>query len=429
MPRKVNSDLIRAADGANWRTNDNRRRHFLLLLIALALGVSFTNLAIGQRANLLHQQLAEGILPFHVQVVDNQQIYDGETITKIIKGKKRFPESNSHLRLKYRPGTLHMSSAEALQYCFVNATHYRNHIPDRTQSLVSVSDTYKLIYRNIPKSSSSSARHAMQDYLEGGDVRMKHDDMEDKVHNKGYSMISFVREPMSRFFSSYDEAFFRMGPWMGSGPIVDDKPRVRQAYLDNKYRVEKYPYLFKGFETIQDFRRLYCPREILATGRFLDCNLVPSIDDGNLAHRFEQFLRDYSGLDPFDIHLNLQISSLVFPTGEPLPMTTLYNSSEAEKGLQEVASERGVEIPDGDMTHGRKITRRFNVNKVSDATKRKICRILALDYCCLNIELPPLCREDEAGGDETVYCAMEKRDEESMEYALEPLVIQAWKDP
>ena len=221
----------------------------------------------------------------------------------------------------------------------------------------------------------------------------------------------------------------RMGPWMGNGPIVRDKPRVRQGYLNNKYRVDKYPYLYKDFETIDDFRRYYCSKGVLATGRFLDCNEIPSIDDGNLAHRFEQFVRDYDGLDPFDVHLNLQIGSLVFPTGEPFPITFLYNASEADKGWQEIARQRGVEIPDGGIKHGRKITRRFNVNKVSDGTKRKICRMLALDYCCLNVKLPDVCSDEIAGEEETVYCAMEKRNEETMQYALEPIVIQAWKDP
>ena len=88
---------------------------------------------------------------------------------------------------------------------------------------------------------------------------------------------------------------------MGSGPIVDDKPRVKQAYLDNKWRVGKYPYLYEGMDKIEDFRIKFCPRELLRRGRFLECNNVPSIDDGDLARRFELFVRDYSGLDPFDI--------------------------------------------------------------------------------------------------------------------------------
>lgn len=88
---------------------------------------------------------------------------------------------------------------------------------------------------------------------------------------------------------------------MGEGSIVRDKPRVRKMYLESKHRMDKYPYLYAGMQTIEEFRKYYCPKEVLATGRFLDCNNIPSIDDGELAGRFEQFVRDYSGLDPFDI--------------------------------------------------------------------------------------------------------------------------------
>jgi hypothetical protein len=38
---------------------------------------------------------------------------------------------------------------------------------------------------------------------------MKHDELKTKVHDRGYSMITFVRDPLSRFYSSYDEAYFR----------------------------------------------------------------------------------------------------------------------------------------------------------------------------------------------------------------------------
>mmetsp|Transcript_11440 Transcript_11440/g.24397 ORF Transcript_11440/g.24397 Transcript_11440/m.24397 type:complete len:483 (-) Transcript_11440:356-1804(-) len=464
----------------------------LWLLIGLALGVSFANLAVGNRHLLSTQQIRRespektterhrrkatgrlhrkatnshvvnsnnhktpkvqilrnhGVKTEHNHRIshldigntdnDNQQVYDGELITQMLKGEKPFPESsnnannNEHaLRLKYKPGTLHMTHAEALQHCFVNTTHYAGHITDRPASLVSLSEHYKLIYRNIPKSSSSSARHAMKDFLEGEDYRLKHDDMEVKVHEQGYSMITFVREPLNRFYSSYDEAYFRMGPWMGGGSIVRDKPRVRQAYLRNKYRVDKYPYLYEGLKSIEDFRPMYCPADVLENGHFLDCNQYQSIDDGTLSHRFEQFVRDYSGLDPFDIHLNMQMGNLVFPTGEPFPVTAIYNATLAESGWQKVAKERGVTIPDGEMTHGRKITRRFNVSKVSRETNRKICKILALDYCCLNIELPAECRGglEQDGDDDALYCSMERRNAETMKYALEPLVIHPWSDP
>ena len=119
----------------------------------------------------------------------------------------------------------------------------------------------------------------------------------------------------------------------------------------------------------------------------------------------------------------------MFTTGEPFPVTELYNATTAEKGWQEIANSHGVTIPDGEMTHGRKITRRFNVSKVSDTAKRKICKILALDYCCLNIPLPEVCRGKSGKDGDAIYCSMERRNKKTMEYALHPFVIQAWKDP
>ncbi len=214
------------------------------MLVALAFGVAIANFIIGQRAIIVHHsqlsQQHEHASPTieeryqYQKITDNPQkdneeedrVYDGKYITQVLTGEEPFPSpakttsthdtghddsnNNSPLRLKYQPGTLHLTHAQALQHCFVNATHYKEHIQPQPQSLVSISHKYKLIYRNIVKSSSSSARHVMQDYLEGRDLRMKHVNMLEKVLPRGeYTMISFIREPLNRFFSSYDEAYFR----------------------------------------------------------------------------------------------------------------------------------------------------------------------------------------------------------------------------
>ena len=442
-------------------------RLLLPLLVAMALAVSVTNLLISRgsvREDLYARRLdsfIEGSAPNAAgggrrrrardgEVRQQQRkpgpgerprpapdagedVQDGERVTEILRKERPFPAGSA--RLKYSPGTLGLDMASSLRHCYYNATRYRAHTGGGSgggkQCLVSVSPEHKIIYRNIPKSSSSSARHAMQDFLGGEDMRMKHDDMEDRVHLQNYTMVSFIREPSNRFYSSYDEAFFRMGPWMGDpkGQVVWDKPRIRKQYHDTKWKVAKYPYLYEGFVTIQDFRQLYCPEEILQTGKFLQCNGVPSIDDGRLASRFERFVSDYGdGLDPFDVHLNLQVGSLVFPTGEPFPVTRLYNATVAEGGWQSIASGVGVGIPDGEMTHGRKITRRINVGLVGEETRRKMCRILALDYCCLNIPLPEVCRGKGGGDEEEVFCSMEPRKGEEMKYALEDFVIHPWQN-
>mmetsp|Transcript_24845 Transcript_24845/g.49508 ORF Transcript_24845/g.49508 Transcript_24845/m.49508 type:complete len:424 (-) Transcript_24845:3-1274(-) len=387
-------------------------RAVLACLVIGTFAISLSNVIIGHLAYNLSslyqpEEFNRGLSTFErITNLDGEIIYDGEYISHILDGELPFPVNNNLKRLKFRPGSLPLSSAQSLQKCYINSTRYGNQIPDKTVMLASVSDTHKLIYRNIPKSSSSTARHAMKDFFDGNDRRVKHDELELAVHQLDYALISFVRDPLNRFYSSFDESFFRLGPWMGSGPIVADKPRVKKWYFENKYKVEKYPYLYEGLPTIGHFRKVYCPPDELSISP-LACNDVPSIENGTLAHRFERFVRDYDGREPFDVHMNLQVSNLVWGvTGNPLPVTKLYNATEADKGWLDIAHEKGVHIPDGQLTHGRRITRRFNVSKVSDATKRKICRLMALDYCCLNFELPEVCRT--ADDDEAVFCALDK---------------------
>jgi hypothetical protein len=241
----MNTPSSRAAAG-----NGKRGLPVISILVALVLGVAFSNLMIGQRAIVLHsnrQQPTQSQQHDHPspmidrrsqyrKVTDNPQVdddndddnkdhvYDGKYITQILLEKEPFPSKTINhdinrnanypptSRLKYLPGTLQLTHAQALQHCFVNATHYTEHMHPLNQSLVSISHKYKLIYRNIVKSSSSSARHVMQDFFEGRDLRMKHDDMMKKVQptgEGGYTMISFIREPLNRFYSQYDEAYFR----------------------------------------------------------------------------------------------------------------------------------------------------------------------------------------------------------------------------
>lgn len=124
------------------------------------------------------------------------------------------------------------------------------------------------------------------------------------VHSTCISSLSSVLAYRTALCSNVE---YRMGPWMGdaNGSIVRDKPKVREMYLNTKYKMDKYPYLYEGMNTIEEFRPYYCPMEILDEGHFLNCDDVESIDNGTLAERFTKFVMDYSGLDPFDIQLRM----------------------------------------------------------------------------------------------------------------------------
>lgn len=134
------------------------------------------------------------------------EVYDGIAISNMILGLEPLP--NDH-KLKFRPGTLTISSEETLQHCYVDMSTYKKHFDKLLSVQVSVSNKHKLIYRNVPKSASSSSRKIMQDFFDGKDTRIKHEQLNLDVLEHNYTLVSFVREPLDRFYSSYDEAFLR----------------------------------------------------------------------------------------------------------------------------------------------------------------------------------------------------------------------------
>eukprot|EP00984_Skeletonema_dohrnii_P017126 scaffold7729_cov88-Skeletonema_dohrnii-CCMP3373.AAC.2 len=435
----------------------NRRKGtsdtILLLLLVLMIGVIILNFIVGNQVafnSAIHIEVTDKGVAIHPTLTNQppvplklkkniamdiksreDKVYSGQEITKFLTGELPFPKdcsdgssSNKQCRLKFKPGTLQLSSVQTLQQCYVDAKKYKAHIKSMHEPVMtSVSHKHKIIYHYIPKSASSTARHAMFDHLEGKDYALPFDTKMNLVTTHNYTMISFIREPLTRFYSSYDEAFYRMGPWMGEGEVVRNQPNLRLHYQSVKHKIDKYPYLYEGMKEINDFRKMYCPKEVLDTGVFMACDDHDSIDDGRLLKRFEQFVHDYDGIEPFDVHLNMQTTNLIYETGEPLPMSALYNASNAEKEWQEVASQKGVTIPDGAMKHGRHQSRRFDVSKVSEVTQQKICQLLALDYCCLNFKLPEVC--DDVG----LYCALEQMEGKRMWKKDDSLnvVIRPWE--
>ncbi len=248
------------------------------------------------------------------------------------------------------------------------------------------------------------------------------DDLTNKVLRENYTLVSFVREPLDRFYSSFDEAMLRWGPWIGDRDHAERMPRAAEHYAENRHRLDKFPYLYEGIRTYEDYSRLFCRpgggrmggkapnddvRRRSAAAEESACDGVRNASAGlTLAERFERFVRDYDGSDPFDSHLSCQVPYLADGRdGAPLPVSALYNASEADGGWRDIARDMGVEIPEGGLRVVRGAPRNFDLSKVTDRAKRKICRILALDYCCLNFELPEVCRVGEGEG---VYCAVRK---------------------
>lgn len=253
----------------------------------------------------------------------------------------------------------------------------------------------------------SSSRTAMTKYFRGKDaVVVNIDELENMVRRENYTLVSFVREPLDRFYSSYDEAILRWGPWIGSTETANRMPGVARYYRENRQRLEEHPYLYEGINTYEDYVNLFCHSSKKDGRCDEEAHAVPANGGLTLIQRFERFVSDYDGTRPFDNHLRCQVPYLVDGRdGLPLPVSTLYDAKDAEGGWRRIANGLGVVIPEGGLEVVRGAPRRFDTSRVSNATRERICRLVALDYCCLNIELPEVCRMRD---DEGVYCAIRK---------------------
>ena len=70
------------------------------------------------------------------------------------------------------------------------------------------------------------------------------------------------------------------------------------------------------------------------------------------------------------------------------------------------------------MFNAHSLHRRFNTLFVSISTKQRICQQSAIDYCCLNMELPPECNDEKV----EIHCSLDHN-------KLGEFRIQPWQQP
>ncbi|KAL3785365.1 hypothetical protein HJC23_011048 [Cyclotella cryptica] len=232
------------------------------------------------------------------------------------------------------------------------------------------------------------------------------------------NVIAFVREPLSRFFSQYDEAFVRTAPWVkASNPYYFD-PSTK------KYnRPHPFPYLFENMHSYHDYEDTFCPPSTRVNPNSRrECVDKASAENGTLTHRLERFVREYDGRTPFDIHLNFQVPLLSNKEGYPIYLTELHNTTNAEGDWRTIAKKylgEDYEFKNKDgVIEGRSYPRRFNSKLVSKKTQRRICELALIDYCCLNFPLPEVC-QDRIGLEKELLCKIDY-DEKAKRVRLQP---------
>ena len=306
--------------------------------------------------------------------------YDDESmrLTKILFGQVPWPVGEEGIQ--FRPGTLHTGPLETAHHCHFHET-YHNHI--NAKSGVHVSEQHGLLYWGISKAGSSSARQLMKDQF-GATHTYTH-----PANFSAFYKFTFVRDPVDRFFSGYHEMWLRDKPWR---TCRNNKPCQGGCS-------KAYPFLFEGIHSNHEFMGIRCPH--LAPKDRRSCASHMSHENGTLTARFKRFVTAYNGLAPCNPHLGLQLPKISQPNGSLWPLDEIYTLEQAPAVWQRLASERGVHLSQGTVAaKARASTAHFDYTRVGNATLHRICHLTALDYCCLNLRLPEVCRD--AG----VYCTM-----------------------
>mmetsp|Transcript_19778 Transcript_19778/g.25627 ORF Transcript_19778/g.25627 Transcript_19778/m.25627 type:complete len:368 (+) Transcript_19778:120-1223(+) len=264
----------------------------------------------------------------------------------------------------FLPGSLEgLSRTEVVRKCYVDPQRYAKHF---LENICTFSPNYNLFYFLLPKSGSSTGRHVMKysfdakehspkkcrrfiESGEGFDVQGK----------KPLTTVS-LRNPLSRFYASYDEMHVRR---LGK---PDRIPAKYNAWMKD-YKDWTYDQYKELFETKEGVRKI--------------------------TRSFEKFVNDYDGYHPFDVHLNLQAPALAHKNGKIYPFDIAFDTHDMGNALKDIAKKVGAPPPE--IIRGRSYPRRINTSDISPLTLRKICQLSAIDFCCLNYPLPTVCLDDE----------------------------------
>jgi len=242
-----------------------------------------------------------------------------------------------HTPLVWTPGNLTQPTAEVFRKCWSRPKDWGKH---RKTGECTISRKARLIYYHIPVSDSENERKYF-DQL-GGSYKK---DAQPCSHRQsevvlGYRAFTVVRNPIRRFFSQFMEAEWR-------------------ANRSAQHAMRKFP-----IWNIADEEERF----------------VAYID---MWHKdgFGQLL---------DTHLRLQTPMFTYIDGNVRALDFVVKMEELTEGWKSMSDYFGIRFRP--LEFARKNNERaLNDKLVPDRTKRKLCQIIAQDYCCLNYKLPKVC--------------------------------------
>ena len=257
----------------------------------------------------------------------------------------------------FAPGSLPLNHTTAMGRCFVDPTRYRRHF--RRQICVD-SDQYNISYHLIAKSGSSSGRFIMGSSFGGKGKNCHRRRLRNRTDT--FEQFTFVREPTSRFISAYQESLLRI--FVKNVPIPPEYAEFFHGALGDVTRMRQY----RRLTNKEDGRR-------------------------QVTLAFETFVRDYDARNPFEGHLALQVPRLAaLRSGLAAQLDHVLDVHDMTEFFTNLALRVGAPPPNLRHLYNRGVSG-IQLELLTPATRRKICQLSAIDYCCLNYPLPEACQD------------------------------------
>jgi len=244
---------------------------------------------------------------------------------------------------EFFPGTLNLSSLQTLDHCYADPIQFKNHYHSYGPPMCTVSERHQLIYYHVQKAGSSSNRHNMKDYLDASEGT-KHSSQCDAL-GYDYRRFSFFRDPQSWFQSVYLE-------------------------LTRNPEAKNIPDYLKSAIIIQNRKNRKNPKY--------------------MSKMFGEFVEKWDG-ELFDTHLKLQTTQLSKNIGLSRNFDFIGHIGTFRDDWKKMRKK--YSLPNISHTRARETIYKLDDSAVSPTTRQKVCRLLALDYCCLNIKLPQVCKK------------------------------------
>lgn len=307
-----------------------------------------------------------------------------------IKAAKALIANNQHKEAftpkegdRFEPGSLPIPRSESIAQCYLKPK-----LKYFMAKSCAYSPDYKVILTMSGKTGSSTQRYVMNKVWNGTYTSCQ--ELEKNGVEPGTAWVVATREPLDHFLSGYKEMLLRAKLW--------EEP-MDYAYGHVPEEYNKFLDLVKHLDVKEraSLKKSDKPEDLKLKSQML-----------------ETFIRDFDG-KVFDEHLSMQAIQLRFNGKKMMNFNFTLESQHLSEELADLAKTVGAPIPPPVQKRSH-AGEPLGEDLASDETIQKICQLRASDYCCLNYELPDICKK--AGLSEKVECEWVKNPHNRRELSI-----------